>query len=192
MDANSPQVTSDDIGDNLISVIDVANHHGKHKQTVFKVLSRLGIETSKRRNSSNRNQLVSYITQEEFRLVGAELSIAVKRQQPGGEEDDFVSAEVGFFYLVQLEPTLDACRFKVGFATNMPERLRALRCSAPYASVVKKWPCRRLWERTAIDCVTTGCEQLHTEVFRGTLLNEVVDRCEQFFSLMPTVADSSN
>ena len=28
-----------------ISVIEVAKYHGKHKQTIFKVLRRLGIET---------------------------------------------------------------------------------------------------------------------------------------------------
>lgn len=190
MDANLLNDTSDNINDNLISVIDVANYHGRHKQTIFKVLKRLGIETSKKRNSLNNNQQVAYITQEDFRLVSAELSLAVERQQ-ASDEDDFISAEFGLFYLIQLEPVLDPCHFKVGFAANMSDRLRTLRCSAPDASVIKNLPCKRLWEKTAIACVTAGCERLHTEVFRATLLNEVVDKCEQFFSLMPVVADDN-
>ncbi len=178
------------MSNDLISVIDVADHHGKHKQTIFKVLRRLGIATSKRRDSSSGNQLVAYITQEDFRRVSEELSLFVDRREPdtdgNGEADDFVSAEVGVFYLIQLEPKFDPCRFKVGFAANMSDRLRALRCSAPFASVIKTWPCRRLWEKTAIDCVAAGCERLHTEVFRVGSLDEVVSKCEQFFSLMPS------
>ena len=157
------------MGDDLISVIDVANHHSKQKQTIFKILIRLGIETSKIRNSSSKNQLVAYITQDDFRRVSEELFVFAERIGPeqGDDEeaDGFVSAEVGVFYLIQLEPELDPGRFKVGFAANMSDRLRALRCSAPFASVIKTWPCRRLWEKTAIDCVSVGCERLHTEVF---------------------------
>jgi hypothetical protein len=170
--------------DDLISVIDVANHHGKQKQTIFKILRRLGIETSKLRNSSSKNQLVAYITHDDFRRVNEELVLLTERlesqQSDGNETDDFVSAEVGVFYLIQLEPEFDPGRFKVGFAANMPDRLRALRCSAPFASVTKTWPCRRLWEKTAIDCVSVGCERLHTEVFRATVLDEIVCKCEQF------------
>ena len=179
------------MNDDLISVIDVANHHGKHKQTIFKILKRLGIEQTKRRNSSSKNQLVAYITQDEFRRVGEELLLFTERIELGqdDESDGFVSAEVGVFYLIQLEPELDPCRFKVGFAANMSDRLRALRCSAPFASVVKTWSCRRLWEKTAIDCVSVGCERLHTQVFRTASIDAVVGKCEQFFSLMPFIAE---
>jgi hypothetical protein len=178
--------------DDLISVIDVANQYGKQKQTIFKILRRLGIETSKIRNSSSKNQLVAYITQDDFRRVNEELLLFAEQLQSkqinGEESDDFVSAEVGVFYLIQLEPVLDPCRFKVGFAANMSDRLRALRCSAPFATIIKTWPCRRLWEKTAIDCVSVGCERLHTEVFRVIALDEIVGKCEQFFSLMPSVS----
>ena len=43
----------------LIAVRDVAAEHGKRKQTVFKVLKRLGIETTKQRAASAKNQLIS-------------------------------------------------------------------------------------------------------------------------------------
>ena len=67
------------------------------------------------------------------------------------------------------------------------ERLRALRCSAPFATVVQSWPCRQLWEKTAIDCAAVGCERLHTEVFRAGSLVQVVAKCERFFAIMPPV-----
>jgi hypothetical protein len=72
----------------LISVSDVARHHGKRKQTVFKVLKRLEIDTTKRRSSASRNQVVSYITQDDFRRVSAVLQAIVNRddsEESGGD-----------------------------------------------------------------------------------------------------------
>jgi hypothetical protein len=176
--------------DDLISVADVANHHGKRKQTVFKVLRRLEIETTKRRDSSRKNQLVAYITQDDFKRVSVELQAITtpdSSELGEAEADDFISAEVGVFYLMRLEPDLDPGRFKVGFASSVSERLRHLRCSAPFATVVGTWPCRRLWEKTAIESVSAGCERLHTEVFRTASIDEIVARCERFFGVMPPV-----
>ncbi len=110
------------MSDDLISVIDVANHHGRRKQTIFKILARLGIETSKRRNSSNRDQLIAYITESDFKRVSEELSSIVEppesKTDDNREMNDFFSPEIGVFYLIQLAPSLDPCRFKVGFAVN--------------------------------------------------------------------------
>jgi hypothetical protein len=52
---------------------------------------------------------------------------------------------------------------------------------------VKTWPCRRLWKRTAIDCLTPGVAQLHTEVFRVDSLEEILLRGDGFFKMMPAV-----
>ena len=184
------------MGEDLISVIDVARQHGKRKATVFKVLKRLGITPAKRRSESSKNQLIACITQEEFRLVAVEMQRGTDRYdaETGDEDrpDDFVSAEVGVFYLIQLEPQFDPGRFKVGFAAGMAERLRQLRCSAPFAMVVQTWPCRRLWEKTAIDSVASGCERLHTEVFRVGSLDEITGRCERFFAVMPPVQPNTS
>jgi len=99
--------------------------------------------------------------------------------------------ELGVFYVVQLEPDHDPGRFKVGFASNMAERLRAHRCSAPFSKVLKTWPCRSLWEKTAIDCVCVGCEKLHTEVFRIDSIDKVITKCDEFLALMPCLQDSN-
>ena len=182
------------VDDELISVIDVAQHLGRRKGHVFKVLSRLRIEPTKRRSSASKNQLISYISQEELQRVAVEMQTAPTRDEADAGEvdgDDFVSVEFGVFYLIQLEPEYDPGRFKVGFAASMPERLRQLRCSAPFATIIQAWPCRRLWERTAIDSVAAGCERLHTEVFRSGAVGEVIARCERFFAVMPPVQAST-
>jgi hypothetical protein len=172
----------------LISVVDLAGQIDKRKQTVFKVLRRLRIEPRKLRKSESRAQLVAYVTAQESRLVAAEL----RSQGVGPKSGDNVAAppealpdEHGVFYLLLLEPDHDPGRFKVGFTVSMSERLRTLRCSAPFTKVVRTWPCKMLWERTAIECVTVDCKQLHTEVFRTASIEPVLQRCEQFFSLMP-------
>jgi len=178
--------------DDLVSVIDLANQYGKRKQSLFKVLRRLGIEPKKLPGTNNRGQAISYITSDESRLLLTEL--LSRRAAPELEEEDAESspeailAEQGVFYLLLLEPEHDPGRFKVGFATSLPERLRQLRCSAPLTRVARTWPCKRLWEKTAIECVANGCERLHTEVFRTTSFETVLSRCDRFFELMPRLA----
>jgi hypothetical protein len=71
----------------LISVGDLASQFGRRKQTVFKVLRRLRIEPRKLRSSDRRNQLVSYVTAEDSRLVAAEL-----RSGPASKSGDEVAA----------------------------------------------------------------------------------------------------
>ena len=177
--------------DDMISVIEAGRQLQRRKTTIFKVLKRLGVKAHKRRDSESGNQLVAYMTLLDFERVKEALECASAdgaEEQQSDVQDGFISAEVGVFYLIQLEPQHDPLRFKLGFAANVNERLRVLRCSAPFATLLDSWPCRRLWERTAIDCVTDRCERLHTEVFRCSSLDTVRSKCEQFFGLMPLIA----
>ncbi len=176
-----------------ISVIDLAAQHGMRKQTVFKVLARLGIETVKRPGNSktNRGQVIAYISSDDAQRFAEEIRLTAVANRSVADENGLVTAiaEQGVFYLLQLEPDHDPGRFKVGFATSLPERLRTLKCSAPFLKVLATWPCRNLWEKTAIDCVTQGCERLHTEVFRTESTDDVWQRCERFFQMMPKDKD---
>jgi hypothetical protein len=181
------------MSEDFISVIDVANQMGKRRQHLFKVLKRLGIESTKLRSTANRGQNIAYITADEFSRVRLALESNAASNHPGEASDGAAStatAEMGVFYLLLLEPDRDPGRFKVGFAVSLPERLRQLRCSAPFVKVIKTWPCKRLWEKTAIDCVTYGTQQLHTEVFRTDTIDSVLARCNGFFELMPKTPPS--
>jgi hypothetical protein len=171
--------------DDLISVIDVANRLGIRKQTVFKVMKRLGVSAVKLRSAGHKNQMISYVTTRESELI--EQDIVNSASSSTVDSTLPATTESGVFYLVQLEPEHDPGRFKVGFATNLQERMRTHRCSAPFVTVVGTWPCLERWEKTAIDCVTQDCERLHTEVFRSTDFEQVVKRCEHFFIQMPRV-----
>lgn len=173
----------------LISVIDLGTELGILKQSIFKILNRLGIQPAKRLGANSRGQIIAFITQEEARRVSEYVvprrsSIGPNDQPSSGIAESLLN-ERGVFYLLALEPKSDPSRFKVGFAATLPDRLRQLRCSAPFAEVIATWPCKRLWERTAIDCAAEGCERLHTEVFRAASLEEVRAKCDRFFALMP-------
>jgi len=177
--------------DQPVSVVDLASQVGRRKQSIFKVLARLNIQTTKQRSASNRGQLIAYITSHEAQLVLAELNSRADSESKNADvraaDIAVLDAELGVFYLLALEPQHDPGRFKVGFATNLTERLQKHRCSAPLLKVVAHWPCKRLWEKTAIDAVTFNCERIHTEVFRTDSIASVTERCEQFFALMPKV-----
>ena len=68
----------------------------------------------------------------------------------------------------------------------MNERLRHHRTAAPFSKVERTWPCKSLWEKTAIDCVTQDCEKIYTEVFRTEDVERIVLLADRFFDLMPT------
>lgn len=167
-----------------ISVIDVSKEIGKRKQTVFKVIRRLGIETKKLRASEAHGQLISYISKDDFSDIKNELETESDTSLPNTQNSEF-----GVFYLIQLEPEHDPCRIKLGFATNINERLRSHRCSAPFAKVISTWPCKLLWEKTVIECATINCEKLHTEVFRSESIEAVKNRCNEIFTLLPNLND---
>jgi hypothetical protein len=43
--------------------------------------------------------------------------------------------------------------------------------------------------RGNVDCVASGCERLHTEVFRADSLASVTEKCNQFFAIMPEIEE---
>lgn len=177
--------------DDGIAVVELADELQIRKQTIFKVMRRLGIQAVKRRESDRRGQLISVIRRNEAEVIRDELrriTSAIKDGISGGSDARYFSEDSGVFYLVQFH---DPGRLKVGFTTDIDGRLRHHRCSAPFAKCIGTWPCRRTWERAAIDCVTIAAEQIHTEVFRVDSVQIVIDRANKFFSIMPVIPESS-
>jgi hypothetical protein len=171
-----------------VAIADLADEMQIRKQRIFKLLQRLGISPTQRREPSRGNQMIATITVSEARLIRAKLEGSSEPgRPPDGRPGPQLTDDVGYFYLIQLEPRHDEGRFKVGFTVDLDGRLQKHRRSAPFAVYVKHWPCLRAWERTAIDCVTNGSDRLHTEVFRSPNLDESLSRADSFFALMPKV-----
>jgi hypothetical protein len=176
-----------------IAIVDLADELQVRKQRIFKLLPRLGIRASQRREANRGNQNVATVTIEEAAVIRKDLATSIQTvgegvlQLSGASSSPSFSDDVGYFYVIQLEPDHDPGRFKVGFTTELDGRLQKHRCSAPFARYLKSWPCRRVWERAAIDCVTDGCERIHTEVFRTASLDIAAGRAGTFFSVMPAL-----
>jgi hypothetical protein len=73
------------MADDLISVIDLANQYGKRKQSIFKILKRLGIEATKRQGANSRGQVI--VTSDEARLVVADLTSGRSFTESEGETE---------------------------------------------------------------------------------------------------------
>ncbi len=172
----------------LVSVIDLADELGVRKQTVFKALRRLGVKATKRKDAGRGGQAVSFVSGEDANRLRETLD-GTAITNADGLTESWLGENTGFFYVIQLEPDLDPTRLKLGFTIAIEQRLRQHRCSAPFAAVVRTWPCRRTWEQAAIDCLSNGCERLHTEVFRVDDLEATLEKAQRFFALMPTLAD---
>jgi len=171
------------MSEKIVSVIDIANRWNKRKQSIFKIIKKLKIETIKQNSSIGRGQAISHVTIDDEERINEYLSKSNIEFLDVFLQTDYDLE--GVFYLIQLEPEHDPGRFKVGFATSIEERIRQHKCSAPLLKLIKTWPCKILWEKTAIDCVTYNCEKIHTEVFRTESLNCVLEKCDKFFDLMP-------
>jgi hypothetical protein len=171
----------------LISIAELADELGTYKQTIFKIVSRIGAQTVKRRDPDREGQLVALVNTSDATSIREAFALGRRSAETNPDMLDF-TPEFGNFYLIQLEPEHDPGRFKVGFTTDLSGRLRHHRCSAPFAQYLKHWPCRRTWERAAIDCMTADAEKLHTEVFRGLSLDDVLMRAERFFAMMPSLS----
>jgi hypothetical protein len=174
-----------------IAIVDLADDLQVRKQRIFKILRRLGIRPTQRRDPSRGNQNVATVSQTEAATIRSEIeksseSAGSSNARPGSFAP-FAADDVGFFYLIQLEPEHDSKRFKLGFTMDLDGRLQKHRCSAPFAKYVASWPCRRVWEGAAIDCLANGCEQVHTEVFRATSLDRVTASAQAFFAMMPNL-----
>ena len=172
------------MADDLISVSEIAKVHSRHRSALHKIIKRLGLETRRIRSDEARGQEAAYITQADYALLRIEL-----QSEPGEEPTEEKSAEWrGLLYIIQLEPELDPGRFKIGFTASIDDRLKSHQISAPFANALCQWPCKLLWEKTAIEAITAGCERLHTEVFRAADIALVTEQAESFFRLMPKLA----
>ncbi|MCK4910596.1 MAG: hypothetical protein KAR83_03090 [Thermodesulfovibrionales bacterium] len=167
----------------LISVKDVAKNLAQNRQYIFKIMRRLDIKDEKIKSSASRGQKISFITNNDYERIKEYLESSVDNT----DTTQVQSNGFGVFYLIQLEPEHDPGRFKLGYATSIEERLRSHKTAAPLSKVIKTWQCKLLWEKTAIDSISHGYERLYTEVFRTDSIDEVLERCEAFFKVMPTI-----
>ena len=93
-------------------------------------------------------------------------------------------SENGFFYMIALIPEYNRGRIKVGFASNVEERLGNHRTAAPTAELVRCWPCKRAFEKTIIAALSSLGKQVRNEVYDFPNVDLIVAKAETLFSLL--------
>lgn len=163
-----------------VTLKDLATELSLDRSNLRKYVLQAGLSPIKIRTPESRGQPTLALTKEDAETF-KEL-----RQREGFTSLQAVNNSEGWFYVIQLVPELDAKRIKLGFAGNVDARLQAHRTSAPTAELVKAWPCKRSWERAAMDCLTqNGCILIANEVFTCNDLGTLVEHGDSFFTLMP-------
>ena len=94
---------------------------------------------------------------------------------------------IGFFYCIQLQPDLAPTHYKFGFSSNPATRFAAHRTMCPNLVLVKSWPSRRRWERTAMDAITAGLVALGPEQYVVPDQQAMLGLADAFFRFMPVV-----
>jgi hypothetical protein len=144
-------------------------------------VTRFGIHPQKRQTKDSGNKLVVTVTAQEADIVRQ-----ARREQGyrvDGRETDLM---VGVFYVIQLVPELDHHRIKLGFAEDVRTRLEQHRTAAPTAMVLKTWPCKRSWEFTVIDALSSSnCRLILNEVYECSDATILLARADDFFALLP-------
>ena len=164
-----------------ISLNEIARIHGRpYKAHVHRIAKRLRIHIEQLKAEGTRGQRASHISVQDYEAHRQHFDVA-PADSVSSRSQELPNA---VFYVILLEPECDPGRFKVGFSTDVAERLRSHQTSAPFSELVETWPCKALWEKTPIDCIADGCERLAPEVFRAQDVQDVICRADQFFELM--------
>ena len=151
------------------SLRDVAKEIGVTYQTVKSRTELLEIEVVQIQNDKNSYQSSIRIAD----LARLKDSLANKSH-----------SENGFFYIIALIPEYNRGRLKVGFASNVEERLGQHRTAAPTAELVRSWPCKRSFEKTIIAALSSLGKQVRNEVYDFDNVDLIVSKAETLFSLL--------
>ena len=166
---------------NYVSIKHLADKLGMHRSHARRYIIGLGIKPKKQRTEDSGSQLTLTVTAEE-----AETILRDRAERGFTSQSTQVETEAGVFYAIQLVPELDPRRIKLGFAIVLQDRLLQHRTAAPTAKVLKSWPCKRSWEVTVMDCLTSkGCKHILNEVFEFEDLEGLIKRGDDLFRLFP-------
>lgn len=157
---------------------------GYSKAAFHRVVRRIGIEPRRVRSDFSRGQRTLAITVEEAGRVRA----ATQERGMTLLESETTHPDDGVFYAVVVDP-IRPDRVKLGFTSDLEQRLSSYRTSSPEVQVLFAIPCRRGWEATTMAALTNveGCSQVGREVFDYADSDALVERSRNWFALLPQV-----
>jgi hypothetical protein len=151
------------------------------RSNAFRFIKDAGFSLVKRRLPETKNQLTYAFSEKEVKEI-----IEYRKKQGFNNESKIVENEEGYFYIVRLVPDLDNRRIKMGFTSNIENRMNQLRTSAPTLKLFASWPCKKSWESTVIDCLSFNyCDHILNEVFECTNFEKLIKKGDELFKILP-------
>lgn len=87
------------------------------------------------------------------------------------------------FYIVQIAPDIDPHRVKLGWTSNLKNRLRMYRTFSPTAAIAGEWYCPKDFEAEAIAAIVQDtCRSLSREAFDLDSLMAALGRADAYFA----------
>jgi len=165
-----------------VTIQEIGDLIGLDRSNIRKYAIKNGFEFVRIRTIESKGQQTLALTKDD-----ADALVAM-RQESGFAGDRPVSKDVGVFYVVQPVPEFDPLRIKLGWSSDMKSRLGTYKTISPNANILSAWPCKIEWESTAIVSITRqGCARIGDELFECENLEDIIERGDAFFSLMPVV-----
>lgn len=169
--------------DQFVFLSDLAEQMGMLRSNARMYIRKLGFEFTKIRNVKKGNLLMLALSTDDAEAILA------RRHQAGFNAEGTPTNDAnghGLFYIVQPMPQLDPTRLKFGFTVTMESRMLSYRSICPEAIVLQTWPCKAIWERTAIAALSRdACEQIAQELFRCPDIEHILERGKAFFAMLP-------
>jgi len=167
--------------EDFISLKELSNSIKLDRSNTRKIVLKYGIKPQKRRTIDSGNQLTLTITKSEANYI-----VEKRRENGFLNSSKAVVGDIGVFYIIQLIPELEPNRIKLGFSEDINSRLSQHRTASPTAIVLKIWPCKRSWESTVMDCLSSyNCKLILNEVYECSSINEIITIGDRLFAILP-------
>jgi hypothetical protein len=164
-----------------VTLKELADEIGLDKSNTRRYVIKHGFAWSKVRTKESGNQVENVLSKQD-----ADAIMETRKKQGFSSLQIVQKSNVGWFYVIQVVPELDPLRIKLGFSSDTERRLAAYKTVSPTANILALYPCKLTWEKAAIESVTrVECVNISNEVFQCKDLSNLIERCSQFFELMP-------
>lgn len=172
------------MAERLVYVTHLADELGYTKAALHRVVYRAGIEPQRVASDFSRGQRTLAITAEEADRVRA----STRERDTSVPAPETTHPDEGVFYAVVVDPIRPG-RVKLGFTSDLEQRLSSYRTSSPEVQVLFAIPCRRGWEATSMAALTNveGCSRVGREVFDYSDSDALSERAGNWFAMLPSI-----
>jgi hypothetical protein len=164
-----------------IFIKDLAIQLKRDRVGLKKQIQKLGYKIFKKRQGSHLADVLIKEDADKYLKFRQDEGFNIEKEQKGNPYD------IGAFYIIQLIPEYDKTRIKFGFG-NVKDRLIAFKTVCPNAIICHTWPCKRIWELTVIDVLSTECKNIKGEVFECKNIEKLIEKGNSLFSLLPKIS----